>query len=140
MSELNGLIERGLARINESHLHDLGRVLKAALLVIHPNNLRTGRESLDIFTSKSFEALSAYLLTTSDFVLSTIKSTNTALTPVKVDEIVRLVRSSLRDDLYLKRFEVYESAFDSHVARYGITMKLGNSFVSRNGSDAAINH
>lgn len=126
MSELNGLIERGLARINESHLHDLGHVLQAALLVIHPNNLRTGRESLDIFTSKSFEALSAYLLTTSDFVLSTIKSTNTALTPVKVDELVRLVRSCLREDLYLKKFEVYESAFARHVARYGITMKLSD--------------
>lgn len=126
MSNLNGLIERGLARMYESHLHVLGRVLEAALLVIHPNNIRSGRESLDIFTSKSFEALNAYLLSTSDFVLSTIKKTNTALTPVKVDEIVRLVRGSLREDLYLERFEGYQSAFARHVARYGITMKLSD--------------
>jgi hypothetical protein len=126
MSKLDGLIQRGLARINESHDHDLGRVLQAALLVIHPNNHRSGRESLDIFTSKSFETMNAFLQSVSAFVLSTIKSTNTALTPVKVDEIVRLVRGGLRENLYLERFEGYQSAFARHVARYGITMKLSD--------------
>ncbi len=126
MSELGGLIERGLARVNESHVHELGRVLEAALLVIHPNELRSGRESLDLFTSKSVETMNSFLLSTRDFVLSTVKRTNTVLTPLKVDELVSLVQGGLREDLYLRRFEVYESAFARRVASFGGTMKLAD--------------
>lgn len=126
MSDLNGLIARGLARINEAHISNLGCVLEAALLVIQPNERRSGHESLDIFTSKSFEALDAYLLSTQSFVLSTINRTQTALTPVKVNEIVRLVGNALPEELYLVRFQVYESAFARRVARYGISMMLSD--------------
>ncbi len=126
MSELGGLIERGIARMNESHVHELGRVLEAALLVIHPNERRSGRESLDIFTSKSVETINAFLQSTREFVLGTIRSTNTVLTLVKVEELVSLVRCGLREDMYLSRFEGYESAFARRVASYGSTMKLSD--------------
>ena len=126
MSELGGLIERGLARINELHVHELGRVLEAAISVIHPNDRRSGRESLDIFTSKSVEATNAFLQSARELVLSAVKSTNTVLTPVKVDELISLVRGGLREGLYLRRFEGYESAFARRVASYGNTMKLSD--------------
>jgi hypothetical protein len=126
MSELGGLIERGLARMNESHWHDLARVLEAALLVIQPNERRSGSESLDIFTIKSVETRNAFLQSAQKFVLNTVKSTNTVLTPLKVDELVSLVRSGLREDLYLSRFEGYESAFARRVASCGSTMKLSD--------------
>lgn len=106
MSELDGLIKRGLARMNESHVHELGRVLEDALLVIHPNERRSGGESLRIFTSKSVETMNAFLQSTREFVLSTVKSTNTLLTPTKVHELVLLVRDAVREELYLRRFEV----------------------------------
>jgi len=126
MSELNGLIERGLSRMNESHLHDLGRVLEAALSVIHPNELSSGRKSLDIFTLKSIETMDAFLQSAKVFVLSTIRTTKTMLTPAKVDELVNLVRCDLSADMYLSRFEGYESAFASRVASYGSTMSLSD--------------
>jgi len=126
MHELGGLIERGIARMNESHVHELGCVLEAALSVIHPNERRSGRESLDIFTSKSVETMNAFLQSAREFVLSTVKSTNTVLTRVKVDELVGLVRGGLREDLYLRRFEGYESSFARRVASYGSTMKLSD--------------
>ena len=126
MAELGGLIERGLARMNESQVHELGRVLEAALSVIHPNERRSGRESLDIFTSKSVETMNAFLQSAREFVLSTVKSKNTALTSVKVDELVSLVHDGLREDLYLRKFEGYESAFARRVASYGSTMKLSD--------------
>ena len=88
MSELNGLIARGLARMTESHVHELGRVLEAALSAIHPNERSSGRKSLDIFILKSVETMDAFLQSTREFVLTTIKSTNTVLTLVKVDELV----------------------------------------------------
>lgn len=116
MPELGGPIERGLARMNESRLHELARILEAALLVIHPNERRSGRESLDVFTSKSAETMNAFLQSAREFVLSTVKSTNTALTPVKVDELVSLVHGGLHEDLYLRTFEGYESAFARRVA------------------------
>lgn len=125
-SELGGLIERGLARMNESHVHELGGVLEAALSVIHPSERLSGGQSLNIFTSKSFETMSAFLQSARGFVLNTIKSTNTVLTPVKVEELVCLVRDALREDLYINRFDVYESAFDRRVASYGSTMKLSD--------------
>lgn len=124
--ELGGLIERGLARMYESHVYELGRVQEAALSVIHPNDRRSGFDSLDIFTLKSVETVNAFLQSMREFVLSTVKSTNTVLTPVKVDELVSLVRDGLREDLYLRRFEGYESAFARRVARYGSTMKLSD--------------
>lgn len=126
MSELIGLIARGLARINQSHVHDLGRVLEAALSVIHPNEHRSGRRSLDIFILKSLETMDAFLQSTREFVLTTVKSTNTVLTPVKVDKLVNLVRSDLREDMYLSRFDGYEAAFARRVASYGSTMKLAD--------------
>ena len=126
MFELGGLIERGLARMNESHVHELGRVLEAALSVIQPNERRSGRASLDIYTSKSVETMNAFLQSTRDFVLSTVKRTNTALTNVKVDQLVSLVRGGLREDLYLRGFEGYESAFARRVASYGSTMELSD--------------
>jgi len=126
MSELHGLIRRGLARMNESHVNELSRVLDAALLVIHPNERRSGGESLDLFTSKSVEAMNAFLQSAKEFVLSTIKDTNTVLTSVKVDDLISLVRGGLREDLYLSRFEGYESAFARRVASYGSTMKLSD--------------
>jgi hypothetical protein len=126
MTELGGLIKRGLARMNESHVHELTRVLEAALSVIHPNERRSGRESLEMFTSKSVETMNAFLQSAQEFVLSTVKSTNTLLTPAKVDELVSLVRGGLREDLYLGRFEGYESAFARRVASYGSTMKLSD--------------
>ncbi|MFT3718782.1 hypothetical protein [Pseudorhodoferax sp.] len=91
MSELGGLIKRGLNRMNELHVHELGRVLEAALSVIHPNKRGSGRESLRIFTSKSVETMNEFLQSTRDFVLSTVKSTNTVLTRAKVDELISLV-------------------------------------------------
>ena len=126
MSELGGLIERGLMRMSDSHVHELCRVLEAALLVINPNERRSGRESLDNFTSKSIETMNAFLQSAQEFVLSTVKSTNTVLTPVKVEKLVSLVRAGLREDLYLRRFEGYESAFARRVASYGSPMKLSD--------------
>ena len=126
MPELGGLIERGLARMNESHLHDLGHVLEAALSVIRPNERRSGRESLDLFTSKSVETMNAFLQSAREFVLRTVKRTNTVLTPLKVNELVSLVHGGLPEDLYLKRFEGYESAFARRVASYGSNMKLSD--------------
>ena len=126
MSELSGLIERGLARMNESHVDELSRVLEAALLIIHPNNPRIGQESLDLFKSNSVKTMNSFLQTAMEFVLNTVKSTNTVLTPVKVDELLSLVSGGLREDLYLERFEAYQSAFARHVARYGIRMKLSD--------------
>ncbi len=126
MPELGGLIERGLARINESHVHELGRVLEAALSVIHPNERRSGRESLDFFMSKSVETMNSFLQSAREFVLRTVKSTNTVLTPLKVDELVSLVQGGLREDLYLRRFEVYESAFARRIASFGGAMKLAD--------------
>lgn len=69
MPELGGLIKRSLARVNESHVHELVRVLEAALLAIHPNERRHGRVSLDIFTSKSVETMNAFLHSVREFVL-----------------------------------------------------------------------
>jgi len=112
--------------MNESHVHELARVLEAALLVIHPNERRSGRESLDIFTSKSVETMNAFLQSSREFVLSTVKSTNMVLTPAKVDELVSLIRGALREDLYLRRFEGYELAFSRRVVSYGNTMKLSD--------------
>lgn len=126
MPELGGLIERGLARMNESHVHELARVLEVALLVIRPNERRSGRESLDIFTSKSVETMNAFLESARKFVLGTVKSTNTVLTPSKVDELISLMRCGLREDMYLRRFEGYESAFARRVASYGCTTKLSD--------------
>ncbi len=126
MPELGGLIERGLARLSESHLHELGQVLDAALSVIRPNERRSGRESLDLFTSKSVETMNAFLQSAREFVLNTVKRTNTVLTPLKVDELVSLVRGGLREDLYLRGFEGYESAFARRVASYGSKMKLSD--------------
>lgn len=59
-----------------------------------------------------------------EFVLKTVKSTNTVLTPEKIDELVSLVRGGLHEDLYLSRFEGYESAFARRVASCGSTMEL----------------
>lgn len=126
MPELAGLIERGLDRINESHVIELARVLEAALSLIHPNKRRSGRESLETFTSKSVETMNAFLQFAREFVLGTIKSTNTVLTPAKISELVSLVRGRLREDLYLSRFEGYESAFARRVESYGSTMKLSD--------------
>ena len=126
MPELGGLVERGLARMNESHLHDLGRVLEAALSIIRPNERRSGRESLDLFTSKSVETMNTFLQSAREFVLSTVKRTNTVLTPLKVIELVSLVQGGLREDLYLRRFEGYESAFARRVSSYGSNMKLSD--------------
>lgn len=39
--------------------------------------------------------MNAFLQSMREFVLSTVKSTNTVLTPVKVDELVSLVRDGL---------------------------------------------
>jgi hypothetical protein len=124
--ELGGLIQRGLARMNESHLHDLGHVLEAALSVIRPNERRSGRESLDLFSSKLVETMNAFLQSAREFVLSTVKRTNTVLTPLKINELVSLVQGGLPEDLYLRRFEGYESAFARRVSSYGSTMKLSD--------------
>jgi hypothetical protein len=126
MPELGDLIECGLARMNDSHVHDLGRILEAAISIIHPNERRSGSESLDLFTSKSVEAMNEFLQSTREFVFSTVKRTHTVLTPLKVDQLVRLVQGGLHEDLYLRTFEGYESAFARRVARYGSTMKLSD--------------
>jgi len=126
MPELVGLIERGLARMYESHVHELGRVLEAALSVIRPNEPSSGRESLETFTSKSIETMNVFLQSVQEFILRTVTSTHTVLTPAKVGDLVSLVRGGLREDLYLRRFEGYESAFARRIASYGSSMKLAD--------------
>lgn len=126
MSEFIGIIERGLQRLNNSHVQDLHLVLQEALSVIHPNQRQSGGNCLEKFSSDSINLINVFLQRVQDFVLSTIKNTNTNLTSSKIDELLGLVQSSMPSDLYDKRFDVFESAFARHVSRYGSSMKLSD--------------
>jgi hypothetical protein len=124
--EFAALIRRGIARMHDSHVHDLSRVLNDSLSLIHPNQRRTGLESLETFTAKTVEALNKHLSSVQEFVLVSVGSTNTLLTEERVKELVTLVRAELHPELYRTRFEGYESSFSRHVARYGATIKLSD--------------
>lgn len=139
MSELFGLVKRGLTRLCDEHVYDLGKVIEASLVVIHPNERRSARESLELFTAGSVATMNVFLQAVVDFVLATVKNTSTTLTAAKVDELVSLVHSELRPDLYLAGFDGYESAFARRIESYGSTMHLSDfrSDLSRGALHAA---
>lgn len=124
--EFAALVRRGLARMHDSHVHDLARVLNESLSLIHPNQRRTGAESLETFKTKTVEALNQHLNGVQKFIVDTVSSTNTVLTEKGVEELVTIVRGELHPDLYRTRFDGYESAFARHVGRYGGSMQLSD--------------
>ena len=124
--ELGTLFRRGLARMRDAHEYDLARALDKSLSVIHPNQRRTGAESLKMFTKSTLEALNQHLVSVQRFVLETVESTLMTVTKDIAEELVNLVRGELYPELYCTRFEVYESAFTRHVAAYGAKMQLSD--------------
>lgn len=124
--EYLALVRRELCRLHDAHVEALGKVLNDSLSVVQPNQRKTVKNCLELFTKKTVEELNRHLESVRQFLLDSLDNTQTKLTEKKIEELVNLVETIVQSDLYVGRFELFESSFARRVAAYGSPLRLSD--------------
>jgi hypothetical protein len=125
-TEVIKLLERRLERVQQEHVERLLAVLDEALKLIKIERRATVGDSLEHFKQATWAAQSAYGDRLREEVLLVVKEVRQAVGADEKKEILAIASKYLSGDLYDVRFRCYESAFERHIASYGVKINLAD--------------